>query len=50
MNDNGIGFDSNVSVKGFGLKGINERVEKLGGSIETKRSSGSQFIISIPKV
>lgn len=34
IKDNGVGFDINKQLRGYGLLGIVERVESLGGSLE----------------
>lgn len=51
VSDNGSGF-SQEEAKGFGLKGINERVDKLSGQVkietETNSASGSKFTILVP--
>ena len=47
IKDDGVGFDVNVKVNGFGLKGIKERVKKLNGQISIENENGSQFTISI---
>ena len=52
--DNGIGFDSkkldNENSLQFGLRGMRDRVQEIGGSfeIESELGSGSRIIISLP--
>lgn len=51
VSDNGGGFSQEIT-KGFGLKGINERVDKLSGRVkietEINSDSGSEFTILVP--
>lgn len=49
--DDGSGFDSeNLQPAGFGLKGMKERTERLGGSlcIESSPTSGTRICITLP--
>lgn len=48
--DDGIGFDPQAAVNGFGLKGIRERLHILHGTIEISNATprGAVFKISIP--
>ena len=50
--DNGIGFDlsSAESSGGFGLKGMRERIEKVGGQlfIETHPGKGTHLSMAVP--
>ncbi len=50
IKDNGIGFDSEKKRTGFGLQGIMERVQLLGGKIEIKTAltQGTQIQVIIP--
>ena len=50
MKDNGIGFDSEKKPTGFGLQGMMERVQLLGGKIEIKTAlnQGTQIQITLP--
>jgi len=51
LRDNGVGFDkSSVSGGGFGLKGMRERIEKIGGhlAIETAPGKGTFISIEVP--
>lgn len=41
IEDDGVGFDPHATSDGFGLKGIRERVELAGGSIEVEAAPGS---------
>lgn len=47
--DNGIGFDTHKVRKGIGLKNIENRAKKLGGTFKIIADSrGSMFIINLP--
>ncbi|MGB7946199.1 MAG: sensor histidine kinase [Candidatus Binatia bacterium] len=50
--DNGVGFDlsSAEGSGGFGLKGMRERIEKVGGqlSIETTPGKGTRLAMAVP--
>ena len=48
--DNGRGFDPEKTNGGFGIRGIRERVQEMGGkfSIETKEGKGTLSSIVIP--
>ncbi len=49
--DNGVGFNKETGMEtGFGLKIIQERAQKLGGTVKlkTQRGSGTRYVISIP--
>ena len=49
--DNGKGFDVKKGIKkGFGLPGIHQRVERLGGTmnIYTKLTKGATYILTFP--
>ncbi len=52
LRDNGVGFDKSsvVSGGGFGLKGMRERIEKVGGhlAIETAPGKGTCISIEVP--
>lgn len=50
IEDNGIGFDPEKTIKGVGLRSIEERCAKLQGSISyaTGRSAGTMVYIDIP--
>ncbi|MGR9106668.1 MAG: ATP-binding protein [Gammaproteobacteria bacterium] len=50
VSDNGRGFDSGAARSGFGLRGIRERVEGLGGEtlIHTAPGRGVRIEIAIP--
>ncbi len=47
--DNGKGL-ANIKSKGFGLKGMHERVESLSGSLSYTTNSGAVFTINVPNV
>jgi signal transduction histidine kinase len=48
--DNGIGFDLSQFTTGFGLQGIRERVELMGGklNIKTARDRGTHLQVFLP--
>ena len=50
IEDNGIGFDPEHIVKGMGLRSLEERSTKLGGSIsfESNKPTGTAVFIDIP--
>jgi signal transduction histidine kinase len=52
LRDNGVGFDksSTVGGGGFGLKGMRERIEKVGGqlALETAPGKGTHITIVVP--
>jgi two-component system, NarL family, sensor histidine kinase LiaS len=52
LRDNGVGFDKSsvVGGGGFGLKGMRERIEKVGGhlAIETAPGKGTCIAIEVP--
>ena len=52
LRDNGVGFDKSsvVGGGGFGLKGMRERIEKVGGhlAIETAPGKGTCIFIEVP--
>jgi two-component system sensor histidine kinase UhpB len=50
--DDGVGFDSNAQVNGFGLAGIKERVEGLDGQFEIKtdQNEGVAIHIKLPLI
>ena len=37
-----------MSVEGNGLRGMRERVEMLGGTLERKNKSGTMLVIILP--
>ena len=43
--DDGLGF---ASVEGNGLRGMRERVEMLGGTLERSNKSGTMLVITLP--
>jgi PAS domain S-box-containing protein len=47
MSDNGCGFNSAGKHEGFGLRGIAERVEKMGGQLSIQSASGAGSSISV---
>jgi signal transduction histidine kinase len=52
LRDNGVGFDKSsvAGSGGFGLKGMRERIEKVGGhlAIETAPGKGTCISIEVP--
>jgi len=50
LRDDGAGFDPNGNSEGFGLRGMRERVERMGGqfAITSAFGSGSAISISLP--
>jgi len=50
LRDNGRGFDPEKANGGFGIQGIRERVQQMGGqfSIETTEGKGTLSSIVIP--
>jgi two-component system, NarL family, sensor histidine kinase LiaS len=52
LRDNGVGFDKSAVAGGggFGLKGMRERIEKVGGhlAIETTPGKGTHIAIEVP--
>ena len=50
MRDNGCGFDPEGKHDGFGLLGMRERVENMGGriSIQSEKGAGSAILIALP--
>ncbi len=45
IHDDGLGFSS---VEGNGLRGMRERVEMLGGTLERNNKSGTLLVITLP--
>jgi signal transduction histidine kinase len=48
ISDNGKGFNLEQNQTGFGLQGMKERAESLGGQIQIAAESGCQIIVSLP--
>ena len=50
LEDNGVGFDPEVCNSGFGLKGMAERVQILGGNfkITSAQGQGTHIQVTIP--
>jgi signal transduction histidine kinase len=51
VSDNGIGVDPSVRRSGFGLRGIEERVKELGGSVSVVRATakgGTTLAVDLP--
>lgn len=47
LDDNGQGFDPNQKPDGFGLRGMRERVEAMGGSLTVESRPGSGTRIAV---
>jgi signal transduction histidine kinase len=45
--DNGIGADSGAKVSGFGLRGLRERIELLGGTVNTGNRLEGGFALRV---
>jgi len=50
LRDNGVGFKVNNGHSGFGLSGMQERVEQIGGSltIASARGKGTKIVVVLP--
>jgi signal transduction histidine kinase len=50
VQDDGKGFDVCAPARGFGLKGMGERVESLGGSlsVESAPGEGTTLVVQMP--
>jgi signal transduction histidine kinase len=50
VRDNGVGFDTEQKHEGFGLQGIRERVQSMGGqlAILSQRGKGTSMAILLP--
>ena len=50
LRDNGQGFDSGIKHDGFGLIGIEERVESMGGriTVQSPIDKGTAVLIIVP--
>ncbi len=51
LQDNGTGFKTNGRHDGFGLTGMRERVEQMGGSltIASARGKGTRIVVVLPR-
>jgi signal transduction histidine kinase len=51
IHDNGVGFDVNAALTGFGIQGMGERVRILGGrmTIDSRKGEGSTITLTIPR-
>jgi signal transduction histidine kinase len=47
VRDDGHGFDPDASVAGFGLRGMRERVELLGGELEVESSTAGTHVTAV---
>jgi two-component system sensor histidine kinase UhpB len=52
IQDDGAGFASEQAGRGFGIGGMRERAELLGGSfsVESAHASGTRVVVSLPLV
>ncbi len=52
LHDNGCGFDPAIKSDGFGLLGVQERVERMGGrlAIRSAPGEGAAILITVPLV
>jgi len=50
IEDDGVGFDAARPADGFGLQGMRERVELLGGAlrVETREGAGTTVAVEVP--
>ena len=48
LRDNGRGLPDNWRSKGQGLRGIEERISALGGSLSIQSGQGTRFIVNLP--
>ena len=50
FSDNGCGFDPQVTTDGFGLTGIQQRVERMGGQLTVRSApgQGAAIVITLP--
>jgi signal transduction histidine kinase len=50
LSDDGCGFDINASTSGYGLRGMHERVQMLGGNLTINSSPaiGTKIVVWIP--
>ena len=47
VTDDGQGFDPDVATKGFGLRGMRERVEALGGDLHVRSGAGRGATVEV---
>jgi two-component system, NarL family, sensor histidine kinase DevS len=47
VRDDGVGFDPTVATSGFGLVGMRERVELLGGDLQIESSPGAGTTVTV---
>lgn len=51
VEDNGIGVEKNMPIhQTNGLRGMNERLEFVNGSLELKENNGTTIIIEVPQI
>ena len=50
IEDDGVGFDPERPVDGFGIQGMRERVDLLGGSlhVESGKATGTTLVVEVP--
>ena len=51
VRDNGIGLPDGADQRGFGLRGMRERITQLGGSVEwrSEKTEGTTVLVDLPK-
>ncbi|MGI0491778.1 sensor histidine kinase [Alkalinema pantanalense CENA528] len=51
FSDDGVGFNTSLPYSGFGLRGMQERIESLGGKIQIKSSpnQGTEITMILPR-
>src|SRR5262249_51303026 len=47
IEDDGRGFDPDTAADGFGLQGIRERVDLLGGSLQVESRAGAGTTLAV---
>ncbi len=48
VKDDGLGFSESFSPNGNGIKGMQERVDFINGTVEIKKDKGTKVIIKVP--
>lgn len=48
VKDNGIGYEETFTMNGNGLKGMQERIEFINGTVEMKNNRGTELVIHVP--
>ena len=51
LRDDGVGFDPGARTDGMGLRGMYERIERLGGTIELRSApgQGTRILARLPR-